>query len=369
MLVVGPLRRPALLAIAVLLPFLMMTFVPEKSRYVIDTSILVLTYVMLGWGLNIVVGLAGLLDLATSPSTRWVPILRPACAIFRLVVLALPAGRRHPRRLVGHDARLPVLRLRGDYLAIVTLAFGENSPRRAAQLDRLHRRSERHLETFPGRASSAPVRARPGGFAATFGLPFSPIHRIVFLYYLILALALLTAFDHGAIAKIAGRTGLGGGCARMRSHCRSLGINKTLTKLSAFATGAMFRGFAGSFFATRRASSRRNPSPSWIRRRSSRSSCSAASAADRRRDRLDHHDRRFEAFRGLDNNACCVFGLAMVLIMIWRPRGMVSVRKPTVALGKAKAIDASLVGGGARLMRWENDPVLTVETSPCGSAA
>src|SRR5690606_5657726 len=53
----------ALLVFAVALPFLIMSFFPGQQRQYIDLSILILTYVMLGWGLNIVVGLAGLLDL------------------------------------------------------------------------------------------------------------------------------------------------------------------------------------------------------------------------------------------------------------------------------------------------------------------
>src|SRR5690606_2868147 len=61
---VAPVLRPLLLAVAFALPFLMIYFFGSRgSRQYLDLAILVTTYIMLGWGLNIVVGLAGLLDL------------------------------------------------------------------------------------------------------------------------------------------------------------------------------------------------------------------------------------------------------------------------------------------------------------------
>ena len=76
------------------------------------------------------------------------------------------------------------------------------------------------------------------------------MHRIIFLYYLILALALLTAFVTMRLRKLP----VGRAWEALREDeiaCRSLGINTTNTKLTAFAIGAMFGGFAGSFFAAR----------------------------------------------------------------------------------------------------------------------
>ena len=90
------------------------------------SSILVLTYVMLGWGLNIVVGLAGLLDLGYvafyAVGAYTFALLADA---FRPRLLDLPAARGPAAALWGVMLGFPVLRLRGDYLAIVTLAFGE----------------------------------------------------------------------------------------------------------------------------------------------------------------------------------------------------------------------------------------------------
>src|SRR5262249_18016309 len=144
----------------------------------------------------------------------------------------------------------PVLRLRGDYLAIVTLAFGE--------IIRLVLINFVDLTNGYAGISGIPRPSFFGipftpdekGFAARFGLEFSPLHRVIFLYYLILALALLTAFVTVRLRRLP----VGRAWEALREDeiaCRSLGINTTNTKLTAFAMGAMFAGFAGSFFAAR----------------------------------------------------------------------------------------------------------------------
>jgi len=113
------------------------------------------------------------------------------------------------------------------------------------------------------------------------------------------------------------------------------------------ATGAMFGGFAGAFFATRQASSARNPSPSGI----------GAGAGDRgaRRHGVTARRRAGGAltmiaassyFAVLDQYRMLVFGLAMVLLMIWRPRGLIGHRAPTVFLQHSQAISSDLVKEG-----------------------
>ena len=96
------------------------------QRYILDLGILVLTYVMLGWGLNVVVGLAGLLDLGY--------VAFYAVGAYSYALLATNFGLSFwvclplagiLAALWGVMLGFPVLRLRGDYLAIVTLAFGE----------------------------------------------------------------------------------------------------------------------------------------------------------------------------------------------------------------------------------------------------
>src|SRR3954447_7679575 len=115
----GKFITPLLLLVAVALPF-------SGARYYVDLGTLVLTYIMLGWGLNIVVGLAGLLDLG------YVAFYAVGAYSFALLATTYDLGFWTCLPLAGLLAGFagvmlgfPVLRLRGDYLAIVTLAFGE----------------------------------------------------------------------------------------------------------------------------------------------------------------------------------------------------------------------------------------------------
>ena len=87
-------------------------------------------------------------------------------------------------------------------------------------------------------------------FADLFGIEFSPDQRVIFLYYVILVLALVTNLFTLRIRRLP----VGRAWEALREDeiaCRALGINPTNVKLSAFAIGAMFGGFAGCFFATR----------------------------------------------------------------------------------------------------------------------
>ena len=223
----------------------------NESRYWVDLGILILTYVMLGWGLNIVVGLAGLLDLGY--------VAFYAVGAYSYALLATTFGLSFwiclpiagiLAALWGIMLGFPVLRLRGDYLAIVTLAFGEIM--RLVLINWVDlTNGGAGISSIP-RVSffGLPFNADENGFAATFGLPFNAMHRIVFLYYLILALALITNFVTLRLRKLP----IGRAWEALREDeiaCRSLGINTRNTKLTAFAMGAMFGGFAGSFFAVR----------------------------------------------------------------------------------------------------------------------
>jgi branched-chain amino acid transport system permease protein len=326
--IITPFFGSALLAFAVLWPVMF-----YDNRYLLDLGILVLTYVMLGWGLNIVVGLAGLLDLGY--------VAFYAVGAYSYALLAQNFGLSFwiCLPLAGILAAFwgvllgfPVLRLRGDYLAIVTLAFGE--------IIRLVLLNWQDLTGGPNGISSIP---RPsffglpfnddeGGFAHTFGIEFSPIHRIVFLFYLILALALITNW----VTLRMRRLPVGRAWEAMREDeiaCRSLGINTTNTKLTAFAMGAMFGGFAGAFFATRQGFI----SPeSFVFGESALilaivvlggmgSQLGVAVAALVMLG-------GFEVFREFEQYRMLVFGGAMVAIMIWRPRGLVGTREPSLYL-------------------------------------
>ena len=342
MSLVGRYFAPALLIFTVLVPVIF-----YNQRYVLDLAILVLTYVMLGWGLNVVVGLAGLLDLGY--------VAFYAVGAYSYALLATNFGWSFwiCLPLAGILAAFwgvllgfPVLRLRGDYLAIVTLAFGE--------IIRLVLINWQDLTGGPNGVSGIPrptlfgipLNNSDDGLAARLGIEFSPTHRIVFLFYLILALALLTNWVTIRLRRLP----IGRAWEALREDevaCRALGINTTTTKLTAFATGAMFGGFAGAFFATRQGFI----SPESFTFHESAlvlaivvlggmgSQLGVALAA------LTMIGG-FELFRGLENYRMLVFGWAMVLIMIWRPRGLVGHRAPTVYLKKAQAISSDLVKEG-----------------------
>ena len=319
-------------------------FLFYSNRYLLDLSILVLTYVMLGWGLNIVVGLAGLLDLG------YVAFYAVGAYSFALLAqnfgwsfwICLPlAGIL--AAFWGVLLGFPVLRLRGDYLAIVTLAFGE--------IIRLVLLNWQDLTGGPNGISGiprpsffgVPFDASETGFAATFGIEFNPTHRVIFLFYVIFALALLTNYVTIRLRRLP----IGRAWEAMREDeiaCRSLGINTTNTKLTAFAIGAMFGGFAGSFFATRQGFI----SPeSFVFMESAMivaivvlggmgSQIGVAVAAL-------VMVGGFELFREFEQFRMLIFGLAMVGIMVWRPRGLVSHRAPSVFLRREKPIPAQIV--------------------------
>ncbi len=333
---------PALLLLAVALPFVV-------GRYGIDLGILVLTYVMLGWGLNIVVGLAGLLDLG------YVAFYAVGAYSYALLAQTFGLGFWTCLPLAGILAALwgvllgfPVLRLRGDYLAIVTLAFGE--------IIRVLLINSVSVTGGPNGISGIPrptlfglqfsAAGGPGTFSGFFGLDFSPTHRVAFLYYVILGLALLTNWVTLRLRRVA----LGRAWEALREDevaCRSLGINVTVTKLTAFAIGAGFGGLAGAFFATRAAF----VSPESFTFFESAivlaivvlgglgSQLGVALAAVVMIGGL-------EAFRDLQDYRLLIFGSAMVLTMVLRPRGLVSGRTPSVALGKRHEISAELVAEG-----------------------
>ncbi|MBJ6124885.1 high-affinity branched-chain amino acid ABC transporter permease LivM [Microvirga splendida] len=332
----------------------------NESRYWVDLGILILTYVMLGWGLNIVVGLAGLLDLGYvafyAVGAYSYALLSTTFGLSFWICLPL-AGIL--AAFWGVILGFPVLRLRGDYLAIVTLAFGEiirlvlinwvDLTNGGAGISSIPR------ATFFG----IPFSSGEGGFADTFGLEFNGMHRMIFLYYLILALALLTNFVTMRLRKLP----VGRAWEALREDeiaCRSLGINTTNTKLTAFAIGAMFGGFAGSFFAVRQGF----VSPESFNFLESAiilaivvmggmgSQIGVAIAAivlvggPEILRNLTFLQSVFGS--GFDPNEyrLLLFGAGMVAMMVWRPRGLISEREPSVILKERKAISGSLVKEG-----------------------
>ena len=335
---------PALLAFAIIFPFL-----PAANRQLLDIAILVVTYIMLGWGLNIVVGLAGLLDLG------YVAFYAVGAYSFALLAsyydlgfwICLPfAGIM--AAFAGVLLGFPVLRLRGDYLAIVTLGFGE--------MIRVILLNWYEFTKGPDGISGIP---RPSFFGITefsrrgednfhtlFGLEYSPLQRIIFLYYLILVLALVVNLFTMRIRTLP----VGRAWEALREDeiaCRSLGINPRNTKLTAFGIGAMFAGFAGSFFATRQG---------FI---SPESFTFIESAVILAIVVLGGFGSQIgvvvaailliglpEFFRELQQYRMLAFGGAMVGIMLWRPSGLLAHREPTIRLsGRLSGGDGKSAAG------------------------
>jgi branched-chain amino acid transport system permease protein len=348
-------------------PFLIVWWLgPGGALKWVDTyGIQILIYVMLGWGLNIVVGLAGLLDLGY--------VAFYAVGAYAYTLLATTFGLSFWICLPiagilaacwGMILGFPVLRLRGDYLAIVTLAFGE-----------IIRTILINWTAFSG--GSAGISSIPkitffglrfadsdDGFDNFFGLEYSPIHGKLFLYYVILALALIT----NLVTLRLRRLPIGRAWEALREDeiaCRSLGVNTTNTKLTAFALGAFFGGLAGSFFAVRQGfispeSFTFNESATILAivvLGGMGSQIGVALAAVfliggfemlRELGWLTNvmstyfgiNDFDPTQYRGL------LFGLAMVVMMVVRPRGFVSTRSPSIFLKRRTAVSADLVKEG-----------------------
>ncbi|NVO16352.1 MAG: high-affinity branched-chain amino acid ABC transporter permease LivM [Rhodoplanes sp.] len=353
---------PVAIAFVIAFPMLSLWLVGFQGsiKWIDNFGIQILIYVMLGFGLNIVVGLAGLLDLgyvafyAVGAYSYALLAKEFGFSFFTLLPLAGMLAA-----LWGIILGFPVLRLRGDYLAIVTLAFGEiirlvlinwvpvtNGYAGISGIPR---------PTFFG----IPFNASDTGFAATFGLEFSPLYRGIFLYYIILALALLTAFVTVRLRRLP----IGRAWEALREDeiaCRSLGIDTTATKLTAFAIGAMFGGFAGSFFAARQGFI----SPESFTFMESATILAivvlggmgsqvgvaiAAVAMIGGTELLRELDFLKSVFgREFDPTQyrMLLFGFAMVLIMIWKPRGLISTRDPSVFLKERKAVSGKLVKEG-----------------------
>jgi branched-chain amino acid transport system permease protein len=336
---------PILLVLAIVVPLLAgLPGMPFARGQALSVGILLLTYIMLGWGLNIVVGLAGLLDLgyvafyavgaytyallATWPGLEWnFWICLPIAGLFAA--------------LAGVLLGFPVLRLRGDYLAIVTLGFGE-----------IVRIVLQNWYSFTNGSTGISGIPRPRLFGLSwqeeppegetafhtfFGIPFDSDYETIFLYYIILVLALIVNFFTLRIRKLP----VSRAWEALREDevaSRALGINPTNTKLTAFGIGAMFAGFGGSFFAA---------SQAFV---SPESFVFMESAIILAIVVLGGFGSQLgvvlaaviliglpEVFREIRDFRYLAFGAAMVFIMLWRPSGLLAHREPTVRLhGPAK---------------------------------
>jgi len=308
------------------------------SRGYVDVMTLALIYVVLGLGLNIVVGFAGLLDLgyvgfyAVGAYTYALCNQYFGLSFWECVPLSAAAAA-----LFGFLLGFPVLRLRGDYLAIVTLGFGE--------IIRLLLNNMTSLTGGPDGISGIPkptvfgvVMARNPltedgtTFHQLLGLTYQGGHMVIFLYFLALLMVFFTYFVTSRLLRMP----MGRAWEALREDeiaCRSLGINPTRVKLSAFTLGAAFAGLAGSFFAARQGLVTPE-SFTFIESAlilaivvlGGMGSQLGVILAAILLTVLPELARSFAEYRML------IFGLVMVLMMMWRPQGLLPATRPHVEL-------------------------------------
>jgi branched-chain amino acid transport system permease protein len=357
---IEPIALPIMLVLMAAYPVAVL-FLGKGSelKWIDSYGIQILIYVMLGWGLNIVVGLAGLLDLGYvafyAIGAYTYALLQTYYGLSFWVVLPVAGVMA---AMWGVLLGFPVLRLRGDYLAIVTLAFGEIIYLVAKNWKDLtgggSGMSVQKIDFF-----GIPFNATPNGFAAFIGIPHTPWLRVFFLYYVIFALALITLWVTIRLRKLP----IGRAWEALREDeiaCRSLGINTTNTKLTAFAIGAAFGGFAGCFFGARQGFV--DPQ-SFLFIESAfilaivvlggmgsllgvvLASIVLIGGIEGLRE-LDILKQWFGNDFDPTKYRFLIVGIGMVLMMLWRPRGLISTRAPTVFLKERKMVGSDNVKEG-----------------------
>ena len=325
---------PLLIALAICFPFV-------ATKYILTVAILGLIYVLLGLGLNIVVGLAGLLDLGY-------------VAFYAIGAYGLALGYQYlglgfwsmlplaavMAALAGALLGFPVLRMHGDYLAIVTLGFGE--------IIRLVLTNWLSFTGGPnGVSAPAPTffglefgrRAKEGGvpFHEFFHLIYNPNMKFIFIYAVLVLVVLLVLFIKHRLTRMP----IGRAWEALREDeiaCRAMGLNHVLVKLSAFTLGASTAGIAGVFFATYQGFV--NPTSFTFFESalilaivvlggmgSTIGVVLAAFVLTVAPELL----RSFAEYRVL------LFGVLMVVMMIWRPRGLIRISRSGFAVRKGVA--------------------------------
>ena len=303
------------------------------GRNAVDIATLAMIYVMLGLGLNIVVGFAGLLDLG------FVGFYAVGAYTYGLLFHWLGWSFWEALPLAGAFAALfgfvlgfPVLRLRGDYLAIVTLGFGEIIRLLLVILtdwtggpDGISGIPKPTLFGFELTRSASTEGAQT--LHQVLGMEFNSLHMVIFLYLMALALAVLTLVISNRLIRMP----IGRAWEALREDeiaCRSLGLNPMAIKLSAFTLGAMFAGLGGAFFAARQGIV--NPeSFTFIESAlilaivvlGGMGSQLGVIVAAILITVLPELAREFSEYRML------IFGLVMILMMVWRPQGLLPMQR------------------------------------------
>ncbi|MFO7750083.1 MAG: branched-chain amino acid ABC transporter permease [Desulfobacteraceae bacterium] len=279
------------------------------SMYQTSIMISALIYVMLGLGLNIVIGLAGLLDLG------YVAFFAVGAYSYALLNFhyglvfwfALPLGGLLAL-FFGVLFGYPVLRLRGDYLAIVTLGFGE--------IIRLVLENWKAFSFGPSGIANIP---KP----PFFGIDLSLNGTTIYLYYIIVVLVIFTIFVINRLQD----SRIGRAWIALKDDeiaCQAMGIDKAKTKLRAFGLGAMWAGMGGVVFAAK--TSFINPASFTIWESviilctvvlGGMGSITGVICGALLLILLPEYLRAFAEFRMI------IFGAVLVLMMVFRPGGMI----------------------------------------------
>lgn len=331
-----------LIVVALVWPFFV-------SRGAVDTATMILIYVMLGLGLNIVVGFAGLLDLG------YVGFYAVGAYSYALLAhyfglgfwICLPLAGIITA-IFGYLLGFPVLRLRGDYLAIVTLGFGE--------IIRLLLRNMTEITGGPNGMSVAnefkptlPMLSTEDGlsivnlsferrvpegietFHRFFDISFNAANKDIFLYLIALLLVLATLFLVNRLLRMP----IGRAWEALREDeiaCRALGLNPTIIKLSAFTIGASLAGFAGCFFAARQGLITPE-SFTFIESAMILAIVVLGGMGSQLGVILAAIVMvLLQEWRELSEYRMLIFGLLMILMMIWRPQGLLPMQRPHLEL-------------------------------------
>ena len=323
----GQLQQPGIRRICLIVIALLMIAMPFiSSMYQVNIMISALTYIMLGLGLNIVVGLAGQLVLGYAAfyavGAYTYGLLDTYFGLGFWAVLPIGGVMA---TIFGLLLGFPVLRLRGDYLAIVTLGFGE--------IIRLV--LENWTDVTKGSFGLSNLQ-RPG----LFGVEMDVTQATNYIYYIVLVAVVITIIVVGRLKN--SRVGLALQALREDEiACEAMGIDLTKVKLSAFALGSCWAGFAGVIFAAK--TTFINPASFTFMESAmilsmvvlgGMGSVLGVTIAALILVLAPEYLRAFSEYRML------LFGAVMVIMMIYRPQGLISGEKRTYRISNKDAVDA-----------------------------
>ena len=291
------------------------------GRYGTDVAINVLLYICLGLGLNVVVGLAGMLDLGYiafyGVGAYTYAVLNVTYGLGFWVCLPLSALTAC---IAGCIVGYPTLRMRGDYLAIVTLGFGE--------IIRIILNNWMTLTNGPnGILGIKPIGIFLPVFENGFTFEFFWMKKLHLFYYFALGLVILTII--GVQRLNISRVGRAWESIREDETAAELmGVNTFIYKLLAYAMGAIFAGMAGAFFAARM----RFVSPeSFTFLESAMVLCMVVLGGMGSIPGIILGVTALialpEIFRELESYRMLVFGATMIIMMLFRPAGLIPAKR------------------------------------------